>query len=100
LSGLDGTLDEDEGVVDGEDVAPEAAAGAGVSLEVAAGVGDGSADDGVVGAGAGLELGTAAGAVVEVFGIPEADFGSAEGWFWANTIPAALIDNAKVRIFR
>ena len=97
MSGFGGTLD-DEGAGEGEDVAP--GAGAGVSFSVGAGVGAASADDGVVGAGEGLELGAAAGAVLEVLGIPEADFGSAEGWVWADTTLATVIIDAKVRIFR
>jgi len=80
----------DEAAEDGEGAVPGVAVlaepGCGVSLELAAGelaagVGEDSAEGGAAGAVAGpvLALGVFAG-VAEVWGIPEADFGSAVGW--------------------
>jgi hypothetical protein len=57
-------------------------------------------DGGLAGTAAGtLLLGTAAGAVV-VWGIPEADLGSADGGVWADTALQALMTIAKVRTSR
>ena len=54
---------------------------------------------GVARAGAGLVAGGLAG-VVLVWGIPEADLGSAVGGVWAKIAPLALRTVAKVRIIR
>jgi hypothetical protein len=64
----------DEGAVDGCGVSLVLEAG-----ELAAGVGEASGEGGAAGAVVGAVFGVFAG-VAEVWGIPEADFGSAEGW--------------------
>jgi hypothetical protein len=92
----------DEGAEDGEDAVPGEAVlpepGCGVSLELAAGEGEGSAEGGGAGTVAGpvLTFGVFAG-VLDVGGIVEGDFGSAVGWVWANTKPALQTQKAKVK---
>ncbi len=90
LSDAFGVVERVDEAADGADAVPGVAVlaepGCGVSLDVAAGelaagVGEDSAEGGAAGAVAGpvLALGVFAG-VAEVWGIPEADFGSAVGW--------------------
>lgn len=63
-----------------------------------AGDGEGWAEAGIAGAcsGTGVVAGGLAGAV-EVCGIPEADFGSADGGVWARIAPLAQTNKAKVK---
>jgi len=103
-SGLVERVDEAAGDV--EDAVPGEAVlaepGCGVSLEFdagesAAGVGEASGEGGAGGAVSGAVLGFEVFAGAVVWGIPEADFGSAVGWVWANTKPVLQTQKAKVK---
>jgi hypothetical protein len=89
--GLSDTL-SDEVVDDGKGVVL-------VEPEFEAGEGEGTPDGDVAGAvaGAGLVLGKVAAPGADEFGIPEADFGSAEGCVWPEIIQAEQASNENVK---
>lgn len=73
----EGAEDGDDAVL-GEDVLAEP--GCAVTFELSPGVGEASGEGGAAGAVSGAVLGFEVFAGAVVWGIPEADFGSAEGW--------------------